>query len=522
MGSWARWLTGVGLLGATCGVFLLLATGTVRVHDPRGGDGWAERAASGELPAGTWPSEFTGPGHAVGADTPARLIAVSPDGRTYLIASDFPGGYHGFPEASPRFVTARCAEDARPPRLDPGGAATRAAYRSLVGSRDEVLGEGACAGIGYPVFVLDDGRFVQAARFSVDASLLSLLDRHGRPLWQLSGLDLFGDDFEQAGFLDSSTLISPRPWCKALWHHAPAAAAIVIGWDDRIVAVDLQSGRTVTLDNLRLAVLEGLDRSDVTAKEAILDLARRQRWAEALAPARRLVDDLDRPLAERFRAALVLLAHEDRTGRDAVQAMATDPAPSRARRDDFLLAWGALGPILGEEAPAVAHRILQQADAPSDALRGALACLASSGSQAAIDDLLDWVAERAPAGDALFVATDPLMRLRDGVSWETRYAPGLSDRDQLVSQWSALRTGDVGALAAALQPGRKRSASGPQWTEFVPAILRDVSRRPLRSFAVPVREFCGDFAAHPDGTPEWQALVLREADAALAACAAAP
>jgi hypothetical protein len=55
----------------------------------------------------------------------------------------------------------------------------------------------------------------------------------------------------------------------------------------------------------------------------------------------------------------------------------------------------------------------------------------------------------------------------------------------------------------------------------LPAMCR-VARNPDSALIVPVATFRSDFAAGPDGTPEWRALVLRQADAALAACAAAP
>jgi hypothetical protein len=366
------------------------------------------------------------------------------------------------------------------------------------------------------VDVLDDGRFLHVSPSASDARV-TLRNARGRAIWEVDGLSLLGR--EGAAVFDRPFSWPPATWEVASWIDEPQCLVFVIAGNstcekDFVAAADLASGRPVHLEDPRLRLLCSLDRPAPSGKLAVLDLALDERWPEAVDPARRILQDPDQPVRLRFRAALILLAFGDTSGAESVLEMCYVDTRDWRSREDMKRAWRALGQFLGEDAAAICRSVLDQAEPPVDRLRAALACLGSGAMQASVDVLLDWVCAGVPDDRRFFEASEPLARLRKGTHWDVRYQPGVNDREDLPDVWSQARSGSSAAVAMLLS--RVQPDDGPpEWSEFLPAVLRQVRHTPCPPLAAPIRSFLASFTANPDGTPEWQALVVAEADAAL-------
>jgi hypothetical protein len=471
---------------------------------------------------------FTAPpsprGPIVSADTPPIARFVSPGGGAYVVLSDWPSGYCGIAEAQPRFVVARRAAGRPPiePHLGPFSrpAPTESPFDAWVEAGDEVIQRGVLVPASTRLFVLDDGDFFAVEVSSVSAAAVV---RRGAVSWATTARGVFGEDFTDKFGGEKAFSSFPPPACiEAAWFDAVAQAVVVLGWDDRVVALDAQTGRPRALTEPVSLAFAGLAAADEANCNVILDAADRQGWPAAVAAAHGVLADESRPLTTRFHAAMLLAEHEDLSGKDIVLAMAHQPDehPSDSLRE-LRTAWAALVPFLGEEAiPLYEEKLREGRDGVgTSSFDGAVMGLASMGV-AAKEPLLTFVLEVPFDIPRFYLAMKLLGRLRDGASWsDWRSHTQDWEIEQQLRWWEAMSAGDGEALTELLS--RHRVAYGvDDWLVVALPALRFVALHPASQFVGPLRDFKASFDGGPDATPEWTAMVRAEADAALAACSA--
>lgn len=536
MTGWLRWLVGLILLAAIAGGFCIVAMSAAdrpaeshALLEAR--DAAKQVTAEGPQESGDAPSGFRiGP-----MDTFARFVRTSPDGLTYIVVSYWsPGDHHGGLPEIPHYAVLRRAADAGStawPSETLEESPERVSFADIVQGPDFLVGRGLLHPATSTVHLLDDGRFVAVARHVTVEPLVCLRQADGTRSWALPGSAVFGTEFTRT-FADAPVTWGPE-WCKAAWPIHARGLLLLLGWNDQLRALEIESGEVVAREDLRLIALESLLDPRNRSRDVILDAARRGGWPGRVEVASKLLDDHGVDRHVRFRAAIALVADGDASGLDLILDMSRDPMPARPEpwqawaltaerlkaEDDGETALRWLGPALGDAALSIYVSTLKEAG-DLWSVHGALAGLGSMGPLAA-DAILDWFLDRPESEDRQRQLSDPLQRLRDDESHDIPFrAPRWSFKETHAS-WQALLGGDARGLEGLLRAGTA-SESGSRWSAMAPAALRYVRMHPAATYAATIVDFRTSFAAHPDGTPEWQALVLREADAALAACAAAP
>jgi hypothetical protein len=516
----------VGLIAPAIvvGTFLMAASGKFgRVADVRipSLDRVTGRdvSPSGPLEIRTLSSE---PSDVVPHDQAVMHRYVSEGGAAYLLLTGWASTYCGFAESAPRYAVARRAPG-QPP-LDPFHAtflrddSMPGPVESQVEPGDALLATGVLTPPTGRLAVLDSGDFIVFNGAFYEDFLIGRRSAAGDSQWEISGTGIFGNDFFQEFAGKELMVLHPPPWMKSAWVDAELGAALVIGWDDRVAAVDLARGQRRALDDERNTVLRSLALRDSAHLGSVLDWMLRNTWAGAGEAARSIAADELRPLRVRFRAALVLAKLEDPAGRDAILEMCRQPEEP-FNRDDVETAWRWLSAALGDEAlPLYADRLAGSPETGRDSFRGALdglACLSGAGT----DMLLDWVADRALGREMIWFASGALARLRAGMGVEPRYIAWSVKTEDVAAWWEQMSNGDVAGLRELLAH-RKLGWEDDDWIQHVPAVLRWVRRHPQPAFAGPVREFRSSFDGGPRACAAWTELVLREADSALEAIAA--
>jgi hypothetical protein len=447
---------------------------------------------------------------------------VSRNGRWYFIVAYAPGRHH-HEYGTPSFLHVRRADGAAPMEgwsRYSGSKSEDRLMEDLVEPGDVIVARGWLATTSGDLHVADNGRVVVVAAEGCDEVVVRREDFSAA--WEAGGAELFPGAWEaEYGRLTLDDLLSFAGgtfWYRGSWLDEDRGVVVVAGWDERIAVRRLADGAAADGVDAGELIVRGLDLAAGENAAAAWRLACMRAGPAALPAARRVMSDPTATPAVQVLAALLL----GRLGEPAPPATVMSQVECVTDHDLTEFVWEHLDFGLGEKAvSAWVERLLIAGKADACSLHGSATAILQRG-QPAVLALVRGMAEAKECPRHLETIESVLAHWRDGSATDTlawsSASVAWSEFDPTTAWAEFSVNSEREKLQRLLASHALRSEDGRRARTplLLPALSR-VRREARPELGPSLRTFRDDYAARPDGTPEWQVLVLREADAALAA-----